>query len=349
MSTRLKRRENLGRRLVAGGIATAAITGLGIKAPAVLNQAADFYCEKNGITSAHYGPVRDVTQTEATPERPRIMTLNIHSYFGVGHTLNSDAIDGIVELVHRDKPDLLTLQEVDVGTARAGGMNQVEVLRKRLAALDEESQPSGSAFGAAHCFITPQPGHRAGFGNAVVVRNGYTVLGAENYRLPGAWTKVTDWIGPREMGSSLDDLPRPSMPRSVLVTTVVSPLGRKFFLLSAHFSYEGDAARTVQTDALIELVKQLSAQGEVLVGGDFNEYPNRPNALRLLQEGGLTDTFCFQRGDSRASRYFYSVDRILTTASVIKGARMRDSGDTSDHDGISAVVELDSLPDDFVG
>jgi endonuclease/exonuclease/phosphatase family metal-dependent hydrolase len=51
------------------------------------------------------------------------MTFNIHS--------GLDGLDRVVEVIRTASPDIVALQEVDVGSRRSGGLNQVSVLAER--------------------------------------------------------------------------------------------------------------------------------------------------------------------------------------------------------------------------
>src|SRR5689334_7943311 len=85
---------------------------------------------------------------------PRIMTYNVHRCVGVDRRLD---LDRIVGLIAEFEPDVVCLQELDVGRARTHGMDQAHEIAERLqmkfhfnAALRVEEELYGDAILTAH-------------------------------------------------------------------------------------------------------------------------------------------------------------------------------------------------------
>lgn len=61
--------------------------------------------------------------------RLRIMTYNVHGGVGVDRKLD---LDRIAAVIRREKPDVVALQELDVGRMRSGGVDQARDIAGRL-------------------------------------------------------------------------------------------------------------------------------------------------------------------------------------------------------------------------
>lgn len=80
---------------------------------------------------------------------PRIVTYNVHRCLGVDRRLN---VGRVAEVIAAQSPDIVALQEIDVGRARTGGVDQAHHLATLLgmafhfnAALTVESESYGDA------------------------------------------------------------------------------------------------------------------------------------------------------------------------------------------------------------
>ena len=62
-------------------------------------------------------------------ERLRVMTYNVHGCVGLDKRLD---LDRIAAVIAREAPDLVALQELDVGRLRSGGVDQARAIAARL-------------------------------------------------------------------------------------------------------------------------------------------------------------------------------------------------------------------------
>jgi endonuclease/exonuclease/phosphatase family metal-dependent hydrolase len=108
----------------------------------------------------------------AAPEPIRVLTYNIHHGEGTDRRLDLERVGRVIE---RIQPDLVALQEVDVGTVRAGGVNQLAELA-RLTRMHGE-------FGKAIDY------DGGGYGVAVLAR--WPFASARTHPLPGAPDRET--------------------------------------------------------------------------------------------------------------------------------------------------------------
>ena len=99
---------------------------------------------------------------------PRILTYNVHRCVGVDRRLD---VDRVAAVIAEHEPDIVCLQELDVGRARTGHVDQAQAIADRLAAGDaivlfaEGTTSDGnrvlpfrsSLFGAVHAAIAGSP------------------------------------------------------------------------------------------------------------------------------------------------------------------------------------------------
>lgn len=86
---------------------------------------------------------------------PRLLTYNVHRCVGVDRRLDPGRI---ADVIAEHAPDIVCLQELDVGRARTGGVDQAEAIARRLAmsfhfhaAMKVEAEEYGDAI------LTPHP------------------------------------------------------------------------------------------------------------------------------------------------------------------------------------------------
>lgn len=86
---------------------------------------------------------------------PRLVTYNVHRCVGVDRRLD---VGRIADVIAEHEPDIVCLQELDVGRARTGGVDQAEAIARRLAmsfhfnaAMRVEAEEYGDAI------LTPHP------------------------------------------------------------------------------------------------------------------------------------------------------------------------------------------------
>lgn len=104
---------------------------------------------------------------QTNPRTLRVLTYNIHHGQGTDGQFDLPRLAGVLKSV---QPDIIALQEVDQGTERAGGVNQLDEL-ERLTGMHAE-------FGKAMGY--------SGGGYGVAVLSRWPVLSARNNLLPGA-------------------------------------------------------------------------------------------------------------------------------------------------------------------
>lgn len=169
----------------------------------------------------------------------RLLTYNIHHGEGTDGKFD---LQRIADLINKQKPDLVAVQEVDVKTKRASGIDQAAELGR----LTEMHY----AFGK---FMDYSGGE---YGQMVLSK--YPIKNARNLALPA---------GPE--------------PRTALAVEVEIPVkdgpGQRLFFVGNHF-YATEAQRSAQAERLMShLEPEIKAGHPIILAGDFNSTPgSRP-------------------------------------------------------------------------
>ena len=190
-----------------------------------------------------------VAQAATTQARSlRVFCYNIH--WALGMDGKSD-VGRIADVIKAAKPDLVALQEVDVGVKRSGRVHEV----RRLAELT----------GLAGRFGPTQHYEGGLFGNAVLT--GLPILDAEIHPLP--YTEAAEKLQ--------------TYPRGAIAVTVVAPDGKPLRFVSTHFQHNVHEDRTAEAKAINEL---FAAEGDglrTILAGDMNAKPDE-EPIRILLE-----------------------------------------------------------------
>lgn len=180
--------------------------------------------------------------TDRAAEPLRVVVFNIHAGKDTG---GGDNLARLADFVRRERPDVLLLQEVDVRTARSGGVDQPAAL---VAAVGGHV-----AFGKTLDYQGGQYG--------IAVWSRFPVGHSTLRHLP---------IDPPQAraGGSTE-------PRGALIAELDAPGGR-LTVVNTHLDASGDDGyRRQEIATLTAVVDSLrrTGHGRVIVGGDFNATP----------------------------------------------------------------------------
>jgi len=175
------------------------------------------------------------------PVTVRVLTYNIHH--GEGRDFEFD-VPRIARVIGSSQPDLVALQEVDVGTTRAGGADQVRELAQLTGMFAQ--------FGKAMDYMG------GGYGVAVLSR--WPFLATKNQPLPG----------------SSDREPRIGL----TVQVRAGKRGPVLQFTSTHFDQGSPEDRLVQAEYLNELLIRDDVPG--ILGGDMNARPET-DVMKIFQ------------------------------------------------------------------
>ncbi len=170
-------------------------------------------------------------------------------------------LEEVASLVRSTDADIVMLQEVDRGTRRSGNVDQLERLSERTG--------FESAFGRSLDYDGGQ------YGIAALSRTRFDAV--QTIPLPAAPQQ------PRA-GGAIE-------PRAALAATARTPLGALHIITTHLDASTTDEYRLQETEQLVTLMQaRTSAEGLVLVGGDFNAEPGS-RVLERLRAAGLRDAW----------------------------------------------------------
>lgn len=185
----------------------------------------------------------------------RVLVYNIHAGKDAAGVEN---LQRVAALIRDTGADLVLLQEVDRGTRRSGGVDQVAELERRTG--------FHGAFGRT---LDYQGGE---YGIAVLSR----------------WTIVSDTLVPLPVEPAQERAGGSYEPRGALRVTVKAP-GGVVGIVNTHLDPSGDDVyRRQEVEAVRRIAADLRARHpRTVVGGDFNAEPGTPTIDTMLADGWL--------------------------------------------------------------
>jgi len=169
------------------------------------------------------------------PQILRVLCYNIH--YGQGTDGKYD-LERLAAVISRAKPDLVALQEVDVGVLRSGRVHQAQRLGK-LAGLQVRYGPTQHYQGGL-------------YGNAVLTR--LPILDVAIHPLP--YTEATPQ--------------RVTYPRGAIAVTVRAPNGKPLRFISTHFQHNVPEDRVAEAEAINRLFADDTSEVPTILAGDIN-------------------------------------------------------------------------------
>lgn len=246
------------------------------------------------------------------PGRVRVVTYNVHSCIGTDGKITPARV---ARLLRQYEPDIVALQELDVGRGRTRGVDQVRHIAETL--------------GMESLFYPAIRLKQEQYGNAILSRFPLRLIQAAAL--------------PRLAGHSYLE------PRGAILAEVDTD-GVRLQILTTHLGLLGQE-RLIQVEALLgpQWLLHPSRQGPLVLCGDFNALP-RSSAYRLLARS-LRDVQVGLRGH-RPRRTWFShfplarVDHIFVTRDVqvlaVQVPRSELSTKASDH--LPVIADLQIVP-----
>lgn len=197
----------------------------------------------------------------APREQPGVVRVLVYNIHAGRDAAGADNLERVAEVVRRSGADVALLQEVDRGTERSGGVDQIA----RLEALT---------------------GYHGTFGRTLDYQGGEYGIAILTRRRPLAQRMHPLPVEPAQerAGGSRE-------PRGVLQVVVPTPAGT-FDVLNTHLDASGEETyRLQEAGRLRRLVEQLQESGrDVLLGGDLNARPGSA-VVELLEASGMEDAW----------------------------------------------------------
>ncbi len=241
------------------------------------------------------------------PQTLRVLCYNIH--YGQGMDGQYD-VERLAKVIAASKPDLVALQEVDVGVKRSGRVHQAQRL--------------GELTGMAVRFGPTQHYEGGLFGNAVLTR--LPILDVAIHPLP--YTEATP--------------ERVTYPRGAIAVVVRGPDGQPVRFVSTHFQHNVPEDRVAEAKAVNELFAHPDDPIPTILAGDINATPDSVPVGVLLErwthamDEAVAPSVPSVNPTARIDYIFYQpASRFrLVTAEVV------DEAMASDHRPVFAVLEL---------
>ena len=247
----------------------------------------------------------------------RVMTYNIYGARATSPA-NAADLDAIAEVIRRQNPDFVTLNEVDVFTNRTGkDVHQARDLAEKL--------------GMEWHFSKAIDRDGGEYGDAVLSK--YPILETRSYRLPCA-------------------AEQPGEDRSLCVIRVQID-GKDLYVASTHLDHlSGDASRLVQATE-IRRIRDTELEGDLILCGDLNAIPSSnviATMTSFLTNTGPIDQYTFPSDDpSRKIDYimYAPIEHfgVQNCQVVSRGDQQVDGVDASDHRPVIADIRFQTEED----
>lgn len=247
----------------------------------------------------------------------RVMTYNIYGARATSPA-NAADLDAIAEVIRRQNPDFVTLNEVDVFTNRTGkDVHQARDLAEKL--------------GMEWHFSKAIDRDGGEYGDAVLSK--YPILEKRSYRLPCA-------------------AEQPGEDRSLCVIRVQID-GKDLYVASTHLDHlSGDASRLVQATE-IRRIRDTELEGDLILCGDLNAIPSSnviATMTSFLTNTGPIDQYTFPSDDpSRKIDYimYAPIEHfgVQNCQVVSRGDQQVGGVDVSDHRPVIADIRFQTEED----
>ena len=247
----------------------------------------------------------------------RVMTYNTYGARATSPA-NAADLDAIAEVIRRQNPDFVTLNEVDVFTNRTGkDVHQARDLAEKL--------------GMEWHFSKAIDRDGGEYGDAVLSK--YPILEKRSYRLPCA-------------------AEQPGEDRSLCVIRVQID-GKDLYVASTHLDHlSGDASRLVQATE-IRRIRDTELEGDLILCGDLNAIPSSnviATMTSFLTNTGPIDQYTFPSDDpSRKIDYimYAPIEHfgVQNCQVVSRGDQQVGGVDASDHRPVIADIRFQTEED----
>ncbi len=178
----------------------------------------------------------------------RVLCYNIHWCKGMDGKYD---VARVAEVIKAMKPDLVALQEVDVGVKRSDRMHEAQMLGK-MTGMAVRMGPTQHYEGGL-------------FGNAVLTK--LPILDVAIHPLP--YTESTPQ--------------RTTYPRGAIAVTVKGPNNKPLRFISTHFQHNVPEDRLEEAKAINNLFAKKGENTPTILAGDMNARPDEPPIKELLK------------------------------------------------------------------
>ena len=241
----------------------------------------------------------------------KVMSYNIHIANPPSKGPGFVDIAAIANVIKKEKPDLVALQEVDRFTERSG---------KDLDQAKAIAEQTGMHYYFAKAL------NRSGGDYGVAILSKYPLLSTKQQSLPGA----------DGMEAEL---------RTIGIVEVTLSTGEKIVFGSTHIDHKSDDSRRIQARDIIAFLKSYS-DTPIILGGDFNMTPDNEiwNTFNTTFKRGCT--ICpgtFPAVNANTTIDYFLLNKVAADKFTIKEYYTVQENYASDH--LPLVMELEYLKD----
>lgn len=248
-------------------------------------------------------------QAPARADAPTLRVLCYNIHYGQGTDGKYD-IARLADVIRKAKPDLVALQEVDVGVRRSGKVHEAQQLSK-LTGLDVRFGPTQHYEGGL-------------FGNAVLTN--LPIIDVEIHPLP--YTESTP--------------ERTTYPRGAIALTVKASNGRALRFISTHFQHNVPEDRLAEAKAVNRLFASDDNDVPTILAGDMNALPDS-EPIAELQKKWTNATKDVTVPTAPATKPRVRIDYVFyrkPSSFRLVESKVIDESVASDHRPVLAVLEL---------
>lgn len=231
-----------------------------------------------------------LSKPDEEPKQLRVLCYNIH--YGLGTDGKYD-VARLAEVIKAQKPDLVALQEVDVGVERSNRVHQAQRLSE-LTGLEVRFGPTQHYQGGL-------------FGNAVLT----------NLPILDVYIQPLPYTGSSEK--------KVTYPRGCIVVTVKGHDGNPLRFISTHFQHNVPEDREAEAKRINQLFTENESKIPTILAGDINAKPAEAPVKILLEKWSVAlgedpePTAPSKNPRSRIDYIFYRSENVfkLTSHKVI--------------------------------
>lgn len=237
---------------------------------------------QNFLSQKHF--IRTVKPSESRlPSKTlRVMSYNVHGCRGMDGRVSTDRI---ARVIARYDPDVVALQELDAGRLRSAGVDQAEMIAKRL--------------GMSFYFHSARRHKEEQYGNAILSR--YPIALVKKDSLPKLWDRT--FLEPRGA-----------------IWVMVDHHGTKINLVNTHLSLWSEE-RLLQMQTLLsgDWLRHPDCSGPIILCGDLNMSPKSRVYKEICKR--LNDSQLMLAGHKPAKTWFAGypfrrIDHIFVTPEI---------------------------------
>lgn len=262
-----------------------------------------------------------IVHSEESINQPELSVMCYNIKVGVGggkkRLFAEEGLDKVAEIVEKYNPDILLVQEIEMGAKRSQFLDEPQFLKTKLGF-------------ESYAFAPAIQSGTWSYGVAIFLKNGKVLSEKKHLLFKPDYSKTHP------------DYPGYYSEQRTLLEVAAKIQGKNISLFSTHLGLTSDQ-RKKQVETILGVIKEK--KGLVILGGDFNAEPDTPE--RTLLKTKLTDSF-FQLSPANQLSFpaGLSPEKAIDTIYVSEGIEVlesfviRDETLASDHNPIFVRLKI---------